>query len=376
MSSRIPLSIPDLRGRETEFLARCVRENWVSSAGPDVGEFERRIAERANRRHAVATVNGTAALHLALLASGVKPGDRVIVPDWTFAATANAVAHAGATPVFVDVRDEDWALDPALLSEALDRFAPVRAVIAVDPLGHSADIDALEEICVARGVPLIEDAAGAIGARYHDRPCGKGGLAATFSFNGNKTMTAGGGGMVVTDDSEFARLVRHLSTQARLGGDYVHDAVGYNYRMTNLNAALGLAQLERLDEMVAARRAIAARYDAAFAKMTAVSPMPRPAHSDSTGWLYSIQLESERAARDLVRRLGEAEIEARVFWNALSKQAPWVDSPRRLCGISEGLSGTVVSLPSSSSLTETEQERVVAVIRDWVEERWKKLLDN
>lgn len=365
MQNRIPLSVPDLRGREAEYLVRCVRDNWVSSAGPDVTAFEDGIAARAARRFAVATVNGTAALHLALIAVGVQPGDRVIVPDWTFAATANAVAHAGAVPVFVDVREEDWALDPELLDEALKQYAPVRAVLVVDPLGHAADLTAIETICSAHGVPVVEDAAGAIGAFHHTRPCGSGGLASTFSFNGNKLITAGGGGMVVTDDEEIAKKVRHLSTQARLNADYVHDAVGYNYRMTNLNAALGLAQLERLDEMIAARRANAARYDDAFANTPRLNPMPRPEHSTSTGWLYSLRLGTASAASDLVSWLDKAEIDARVFWKALTNQSPWRGAPRIVRGVSESLSGTVVSIPSSSSLNSAQQERVILALTDW-----------
>lgn len=365
MQNRIPLSVPDLRGREAEYLARCVEDNWVSSAGPDVVALELGIAARAARRFAVATVNGTAALHLALIAVGVRPGDRVIVPDWTFAATANAVAHAGGSPVFVDVRKADWALDPELLAEALQRYAPVRAVLVVDPLGHAADLNTIESICSAYDVPVIEDAAGAIGAFHHERPCGSGGLASTFSFNGNKLMTAGGGGMVVTDDEEIAKKVRHLSTQARPNADYVHDSIGYNYRMTNLNAALGLAQFERLDEMVAARSAIAERYDEAFANTPRLNPMPRPEHSTSTGWLYSVQIESEQAARSLVDWLDADGIDARLFWRSLSSQEPWSSAPRVLQGVSAALSGTVVSLPSSSSLTTAEQARVIKSARRW-----------
>ncbi|MEK9662427.1 MAG: DegT/DnrJ/EryC1/StrS family aminotransferase, partial [Alphaproteobacteria bacterium] len=302
---------------------------------------------------------------LALLAAGVRPGDRVIVPDWTFAASANAVAHAGAIASFVDVGESDWALDPALVAETLAEDPTIRAVIAVDPLGHTADLDALEAACAPHGVALIEDAAGAIGARYRSRPSGSGGLAAAFSFNGNKTVTAGGGGMLVTDDAEIAQRVRHLSTQARPGSDYVHDAIGFNYRMTNLNAALGLAQFERLDEMVAARRAIAARYDAAFAGLDAVAPMPRPACCDSVCWLYSVHLPDETAARGLVASCDAAGIEARLFWRSLSAQAPWRDAPRRLHGVSTALSGSVVSLPSSSSLGEADQRRVIDAVAAW-----------
>lgn len=362
---RIPLAVPDLRGREAELLLKCVADNWVSSAGPEVLALEQGMAALTGRAHAVATVNGTAALHLALLALGLKPGDRVIVPDWTFAATANAAAHAGAVPIFVDVREDDWALDPALVREALAADPAIRAVMAVDPLGHAADMEAITEVCAEAGVPLIEDAAGAIGAYHKGRPCGSFGKVSTFSFNGNKTMTAGGGGMLVTDDEAIARAARHRSTQARPGGDYVHDAIGYNYRMTNINAAVGLAQLERLDEMVAAKRAIAARYDAAFAGNNGLTPMPRPTHSDSSCWLYSVRLGDESQARGLVAALSAANIESRIFWRSLSAQQPWRDAPRRLSGVSAALSGTVVSLPCSSSLTEAEQARVIDTITLW-----------
>ena len=367
MPQRIPLSVPDLRGREAELLVGCVRDNWVSSAGPEVIAFEAALRDLTGRRYAQATVNGTAALHLAVLAAGVKPGDRVIVPDWTFAGTANAVAHAGAVPYFVDIAPADWALDPALVESVLRDDPTVKAVIAVDPLGHSADFDALSTLCRDRGVALIEDAAAAIGARYRGRPCGMGGDVSIFSFNGNKTVTAGGGGMVVTDDEQIAHKVRHLSTQARLDADYLHDMVGFNYRMTNINAAVGLAQMERLDEMVAARRAIAARYDQAFADLCGITPMPRPGHSESTCWLYSVQLPDEAAARGLVTALDEAGADARLFWRSLSAQAPWGTAPRRLNGVAAGLSGSVVSLPCSSSLSGADQGRVIAAARAWHE---------
>jgi perosamine synthetase len=365
MPERIPLAVPDLRGRETEYLAACVRDNWVSSAGPQITEFEARMATLCGRSFAVATVNGTAALHLALVAAGVRPGDRVVVPDWTFAASVNAIAHAGASPFFVDVTATDWALDPLLLDDVLANEPTVRAVIAVDPLGHAADFDAIEAVCRKHDVPLIEDAAGAIGASYKGKSCGSFGAMSAFSFNGNKTVTAGGGGMLLIDDEGRARLVRHLSTQARPGLDYVHDMVGYNYRMTNVNAAIGLAQLERLDEMIGAKREIAARYDQALAGRNDISPMPRPNHSQSACWLYSVALASEAAARDLVSAMDRAQVDTRIFWRSLSAQAPWQGAEHRLTGVSRSLSGRVVSLPSSSSLSEGEQARVIAALNAW-----------
>jgi dTDP-4-amino-4,6-dideoxygalactose transaminase len=368
---RIPLAVPDLRGREAELLLKCVRENWISSAGPEVSAFERAIAQLTGRRHAIAVVNGTAGLHMALLGCGVKAGDHVAVPDWTFAATANAVAHSGAIPHFVDVGWGDWALDPAVLDRALASDRRIKAVIAVDPLGHAADFDAFGEVCRRRDVALVEDSAAAIGASYKGRPCGSLGDVSVFSFNGNKTVTAGGGGMVLTDDDDKARLIRHVSTQARPTREYVHDRVGYNYRMTNLNAAVGLAQLERLGEMVAAKRAIAARYDAVLTGRADIVPMPRPAHSASTCWLYSVRVGSEAAANDLVAAMEERAVEARVFWRALSAQPPWGNAPRTVCGIAAALSGTVVSLPCSSSLTEADQTRVIDVLGAW---RGKALL--
>lgn len=363
---RIPLAIPDLRGNESAYLARCVQDNWVSSAGPFVTECEKQIAALAGRAHAVASVNGTTALQLALSAAGVKPGDHVVVPDWTFAATANAAHHAGATPIFADVTEESWSLDPTML-EAILRDPPGRigAVVVVHALGHPADIDPLAALCRTAGVPLIEDAAGAIGARYKRRPVGSLGDLAIFSFNGNKTITAGGGGMVVTDDEEQAKRLRAISAQARSGTEYRYDAIGFNYRMTNLNAAVLLAQIERLEEMVAAKKRIAAVYDAAFATSTGFIPMPRTTWADSGCWLYSIRLANEESAKSLVVHLGERDIEARVFWRTLSNQPPYSHCPRKLSGIAAGLSGTVVSLPCSTNLTDEEQNRVIDAVLSW-----------
>jgi perosamine synthetase len=364
LSKKIPLSVPDLGKAEAAALARCVADNWVSSAGPDVVQFETRMATLAHRKYGIAIVNGTAALYLALRVAGVKPGDHVLLPDFTFAATANAVMQALAIPVFLDVTEASWTLDPDLLAGAIAKYRP-KAVIPVHVLGHPADSDAINSFCRNAGVAVIEDAAGAIGARYRDRPVGSDGDAAVFSFNGNKTVTAGGGGMIVLDDGAWADRARALSTQARDGNDYRYLDAGFNYRLPNLNAALGLAQLGRLDDMLSAKRAIAARYDQVLAGRNDLVPMPRCGWAESGCWLYSVRCASRADAAALVGHMAAFDIEARVFWQVLSEQRPYANSPRVLTGVAADLSGTVVSLPCSSNLAEVEQARVIKALSDW-----------
>jgi dTDP-4-amino-4,6-dideoxygalactose transaminase len=361
---RIGLAEPDLRGREGEYLARCVADNWVSSAGPFVGDFEKKMAEVAGCSHGVAVVNGTAALSLALIAAGVKPGDGVIVPDYTFAATANSVLHIGAVPCFVDVTKDTWTLDPDLVASVLAK-SRVAAVVPVHTLGHPAEMNRLRAICDAAGVALIEDAAGAIGAEYRGRPAGSLGDAAVFSFNGNKTVTAGGGGMIVTNRDKWAAHAKAISQQARAGSRYQYEAVGYNYRLTNVNAAIGLAQLERLSEMLGLKRAIATRYDEAFKTRNDLRPMPRAPWAESGCWLYSVLCGSREAADSLVTTMSGLNIEARHFWESLSSQPPYRNHPSLLSGVSESLSGHVVSLPCSSHLTTAEQERIIDALNVW-----------
>lgn len=358
----IPLAVPDLRGREAEYLAQCVADNWVSSAGPFVTAFEERVARYTGRRFGVSAVNGTAALQLLLTAVNIGKGDRVLVPDFTFAATANAVIHAGAEPVFVDVSPDDWAMDPAAVGEAVSRFAP-KAVLAVHVLGLPAPVEAIAG--AAPGKPVIEDAAGAIGARFGGQCAGALGDAAFFSFNGNKTVTAGGGGMIVTDDRILAERARHLSTQARTGAAYLYDAVGNNLRLTNINAAVGLAQMERLDEMLAAKRAIAATYDMAFTARSDMVPMPRPADRESACWLYSVRLADREEVKSLIDHLASNGIVARSFWEGLSRQAPYCEFPALDTPVTDALSGTILSLPCSSQLAEGDQARVIDAVMGW-----------
>ncbi len=363
----IPLAVPDLRGREAELLQECVRDNWVSSAGPHVTRFEKAIADLAGRREAVACVNGTAALTAALSGLGIGAGDLVIVPDWTFAATANAVVHAGAAPIFADVSVDDWCLDPDSAATAMKRHGDrIKAAIVVDPSGKVAAPSRIAKLQEQIGCLILEDAAGAIGARREGAAAGSLGHVSTFSFNGNKTVTAGGGGMIVTDDTDLAVRVRHLTTQARVGQDYRHDAIGFNFRMTNLNAALGLAQLERLDDMIAAKRALAKRYKNHIAGRNDLRFMPFDSGDGlDSGWLSNVMAASEKDARSLLAHLASARIGARMFWCSLSAQAPYstfhtVDVP-----VSRLLTDRVVSLPSSSQLTDEEMERVLAALDGW-----------
>lgn len=365
----IPLAEPDLRGREEHYLSECVRTGWVSSVGPYVTEVERRLADLVCCRHAVATASGTTALQLLLAAMGVGAGRRVIVPDWTFAATANAVIHAGAAPVLVDVDRDHWGLNADLVEGELAASQaaghPIAAVVAVDPIGLPADMDALSASCRRYGVPLIEDAAGAIGSTYKGRPAGGLADAAIFSFNGNKLVTGGGGGAILTNCEDWARRARHLSTQARSSSSYEYDAVGFNYRLTNLNAAVIVAQLERLEEMVVARQKAAAAYTAVLVGRGDIAPPPAPNWAGWNGWMYVARTASAADAGQLVAHLESLGIGGRPFWQQLSRQRPYAAFARRLNGVGERLSGNLVSLPCGSALGPAEIERVVDALRTW-----------
>jgi len=367
LSDVIPLAVPDLRGNEARYLEQCVADNWVSSAGPFVGEFEARTAALAGRREGIACVNGTAALQIALTSLGIGRGDRVIVPNWTFAASVNAVIHAGAEPVFVDVSRDDWCLDPASVDEAVARYgARLRAVVLVDPLGKTVSPRTAAYLRDQHGLIVLEDAAGAVGASRDGVPAGSLGEAACFSFNGNKTVTAGGGGVIVTDNEALAARLRHLTTQARIGSDYRHDAVGFNFRMTNVNAAIGVAQLERLDEMVAAKRAIAQAYREAVAERIDIAFMPFDGDGAvDSGWLSAVRVSDEPAMRDLVAHLNAVGIAARPFWCALSDQAPYAGCPSVATPVAHALTDAVVTLPSSSHLDRDSLARVMAALDAW-----------
>ena len=373
----IPLSAPELRGNEWAYVKDCLDTGWVSSAGAYVERFERQVADYVGAPHAVATVNGTSALHVALLAAGVQPGDEVLVSSLTFIAPANAVRYCGAHPVFVDAEPEYWQMDAARVAaylrdgcvrragRAVSRQTGRRvgAVLPVHILGHPVDMDPLLEAARAAGVPVVEDATESLGARYKGRPVGALGDVACFSFNGNKLITTGGGGMIVTAHRAWAERSRYLTTQAKDDPvEYVHGAVGYNYRLTNVQAAIGCAQMEALDAYVAAKRRLAAAYAAAFAGVPGIRPMREAPWAHSTYWLYTVAVDAARYGLDsraLMRKLADGGIQTRPLWQPLHGSPVYAGS---LClggGVAEELNRECLSLPSSVGLGARDQGRVI-----------------
>ncbi|HWM72764.1 MAG TPA: aminotransferase class I/II-fold pyridoxal phosphate-dependent enzyme [Nocardioides sp.] len=330
-TSRLLMSPPDVGIEEEEAVLRAVRSGWVAPTGPEVSAFEQEMADRCGVAHGVAMSSGTAALHLALDGVGVAAGDAVLVPTLTFVASANAVTYTGATPVFVDVQ-ADGNLDPDLAAEAITTLGRegrrVAAVMSVDLLGRCADYDALESLCLERGVPLVEDAAEAVGASYAGKewigPAGSFGHVAALSFNGNKIMTTSGGGMLLSDDGDLAGRARFLSTQAREAArHYEHRHVGYNYRMSNVLAALGRAQLCRLDGMIERRRAIRRRYAEAVAEWAGIEVFQGEVADDDNCWLTALLVDPDSspvAPHELLAGLEKRNLEARPLWKPMHLQ--------------------------------------------------------
>lgn len=373
----IPLAVPDLTGNEAAYLAECIRSTFVSSVGVFVGRFETGLAQRAGATGAVATCSGTTALHLMLHVSGVKPGDLVVLPTMTFIASANAISHCGAMPWLFDVDSASWTLDASGVASAFVRDVAkqdgqaihrptgrrVAAILAVHTLGAPCDMDALANVASEYGIPLLADAAAALGASYKGRPLAAMGAAmSTISFNGNKTITCGGGGAIVAADSALLARTRHLGATARVGADYDHDEIAFNYRMTNVEAAIGCAQLERLDAFLAAKRAIRARYDGAFAGRADMAGFPECPWGESACWFSGAVLTPTDASRTpaIRARLRERGIDARPFWKPMHLQAPYAKAPREATPVADALWPRVLTLPCSVALTQTDQARVIA----------------
>ena len=375
LTQRIWLSSPHLGEEETAFVEEAFRTNWIAPLGPHVDAFERELAAEVGVGHAAALSSGTAAIHLALQLLGVQPGDTVFCSSLTFVGSCNPILYCGAQPVFIDSEPATWNMSPAALERAF-AWAQAqgrlpRCVIIVNLYGQSADMDALLSICERYGVPVLEDAAESLGARYKERASGSFGHLAVYSFNGNKIITTSGGGMLVANDPALVARARHLSTQAREPArHYEHTEVGYNYRMSNVLAGIGRGQLRVLQQRVAQRRAVFERYRDALADLPAVRWMPEPEGHHATRWLTCFTLAGPRASERcdaLMRSMERHQMEARPVWKPMHLQplfpaAPYFEhAPGH--DVSRQLFETGICLPSGSNLSTEQQDRVIAHLR-------------
>ncbi|MGC3999858.1 MAG: aminotransferase class I/II-fold pyridoxal phosphate-dependent enzyme [Anaeromyxobacter sp.] len=367
---RIYLSVPHMGGREEQYVGEAFASNWLSTVGPNLEAFERSFEERLGIP-AVALGSGTAALHLALRLLEVGPGDEVVCPTLTFVASVNPVRYLGAEPVFIDSDPATWMMDPRLLDEALARKAAAgrlpKAVIVVHLYGQSADMDPILASCARHGVPVIEDAAEALGTTYKGRPAGSLGALGIFSFNGNKIITTTGGGMLASPRRDWVDKARFWSQQARDPGvAYEHTEMGYNYRLSNVLAGIGRGQLEVLDDRVAQRRAVAFRYRDAFADVPGLGFMPQAPYGLHTNWLSCFLVDEARfgASRDdIIAALSARNIESRPLWKPMHLQPLYAAAERFGGDVAADLFRRGLCLPSSSSLSDEEQQLVISIVR-------------
>jgi pyridoxal phosphate-dependent aminotransferase EpsN len=367
---RILLSVPHMGGAEEKFVHEAFESNWLSTVGPNITAFEEEFS-RLIGRPAVALSSGTAAMHLGLRLLGVGPGDDVFCPTLTFVATANPVVYLGARPVFLDSNRSSWNLDPAVLDQALRDRAKKnrlpRAVIVVHLFGQSADMDPIMSLCREYEIPVLEDAAEALGGNYKGEPLGSIGGIGVYSFNGNKIITTTGGGMLVAPDKALVDKARFWSTQARNPGiAYNHSEMGNNYRMSNVLAGIGRGQLMVLRDRVARRREIAFKYRDAFADLSGIELMPQAEYGLHINWLSCFLIEESSfglSRDDLIRVLDEADIESRPIWKPMHLQELYRDAERYGGEVAEDLFRRGICLPSSSSMSGADQDRVIQVIR-------------
>lgn len=400
----IPLSVPEIGGNEWKYIKECLDTNWVSSAGPFVDRFEKDMARYIGSRHAVACSSGTAALHVALLVAGVRADDEVLVSDLTFIAPANAVRYCGAWPVFIDAEPDCWQMDVKKVEEFLVqgcRFdgkelrnkntgRRVSAILPVHILGHPVDMDPLVELAHRFHLMVVEDATESLGAKYRTRiqrpevrgqrleelrseddgsawrMVGSLGDIACFSFNGNKIMTTGGGGMIVTDNEAWANKARYLTTQAKDDPvEYVHSEIGFNYRLTNIQAAMGCAQLEQLPSFVKKKRAIAAKYTEALSTVHGLRVIKEAPWAYSTFWMTSVMVDEKRfgmGSRELMKRLQGLKIQTRPLWQPIHLNLPYAELPCRAMNCAELLHRQVLCLPSSAGLRDEDMSHVLSSI--------------
>jgi dTDP-4-amino-4,6-dideoxygalactose transaminase len=371
----VRLSAPDVTDLEMKYVQEAIASGWVAPAGPDLTAFEKEMSARVGVPYAIALSSGTAALHLGLLALGVGPGDVVLTSTMTFAATANAITYTGADPFFVDSERLTGNVDVALLAEATDRTRAagrrIGAILPVDLFGKCAELVPMTELADALAVPMLEDAAESVGATHDGRQSGSFGAAAVFSFNGNKVMTTSGGGMLLTSDRHLADRVRYLSTQARQPAiHYEHTEVGYNYRLSNVLAAIGRAQLVRLDDMIARRRQIRTMYRTLFDGVHGVTVFGADDSSDNC-WLSAILVDDDAgwAPALLAEHLRSADIESRPLWKPMHLQPAFARAQALVNGNAQWLFEHGLALPSGSELTANDLDRVCDAIQSFLAAR-------
>jgi perosamine synthetase len=376
----IPLCVPEIRGNEWTYIKECLDTNFVSSVGPFVDRFEHDLAEYTGAKHAVATASGTAALHVSLIVAGIMPEDEVLVSTLTFIAPVNAIRYVGAWPVFVDAEPEYWQMDPQKVHDFLKDDCQrvdgelrnrhtgrrVRAIMPVHILGHPVDMDPIMALAREYNLIVIEDATESLGAKYKGMMTGRIGHIACFSFNGNKIITTGGGGMIVTDNEAWARKSRYLTTQAKDDPlEFVHNEIGFNYRLTNLQAALGCAQLEKLNDYIAAKLRIADTYTRAFAGIPGLTTMCQANWADSIFWMYTILVDESLYGMDsraLMRKLADKGIQVRPLWQPGHLSPAHAGAYAVDCSVAERLNRDALSLPSSIGLTKNQAALVIDVI--------------
>ncbi|AGA68360.1 putative PLP-dependent enzyme possibly involved in cell wall biogenesis [Desulfitobacterium dichloroeliminans LMG P-21439] len=371
---RIYLSSPHMSGDEQDYIREAFATNWIAPLGPNVEAFERQVADYVGVQGAVALSSGTAALHLALKYLGVNRGDSVICSSLTFSASANPIIYEGGVPVFIDADPSNWNMSPQALARALEELKKTgklpKAAIIVDLYGQSASMEPLLELLEHYQVPVIEDAAEALGATYQGKPCGSFGKFGVFSFNGNKIITTSGGGMLVSDNLKALDKVRFWATQARdKARHYQHSEIGYNYRLSNVLAGIGRGQMKVIDERVNTRRAIFDRYYAALNKVDGLDFMPEASYGRSNRWLTTLTLDPEKTGvtvNDVLIALEEHNIEARPVWKPLHLQPVFKDCPYYPHEIGKSVSDELfakgICLPSGTNMTEAEQDRVIEIV--------------
>ncbi len=381
----IPLAVPDLDGREREYLNRCIDTTFISSVGEYVNELEELTAKKAGAGYGVATSSGTTGLHAALMGCGVEEGEIVIIPTFTFIATANAVAHCKAIPWLMDIDPLNWCMSAEDLEDELLRKATIidgrvihkesgRRVAAIMPvytLGEIPDMDKIQEIAEKYNLPVIADAAAAVGAEYKGKKIGRLADLTILSFNGNKTVTAGGGGMVLGDKEELMKKIKHITTTARVTSEYDHDMVGYNYRMTNVQAAIGCAQMERMEKLVERKREIRRYYNKKFRGIEGISLFPENNDARSACWFSGIVTDKggiERV-REICTGLKEKGIEGRSFWKPIHLQKPYRNAFKADSLETAGhLWDRIVTLPCSTNIINSELEQVVNAVKEIIKE--------